>query len=69
MPSEGECMLRTYLPSLLFWMKRLCRYIRDNYDNILKFLPEEGGKTALDGVLAACAVLETIVIPLVGGGG
>lgn len=60
--------LRTYLPMLLFWMKRLCRYIRENNDGINKFLPQPSGAAAVDGVLAACAVLEAIIIPIIGGG-
>lgn len=56
---------KTYLPTLLRILERVCKYIIQYRTQIISHLPE-GGAAALDGVITACNVLTALigVIPI-----
>lgn len=53
-------MAKTFLPTLVYMLTRVCTYISRYRVTILTFLPE-GGEAALNGVVAACEVLIDLV--------
>lgn len=59
---------RTYLPKLLFVMRTMCGYIR-RWEPQIKEIVGDGNTAKVDAVLAACTILEAVVVPLVPNGG
>lgn len=55
-------MARTYLPTLVFLLQKMCDYITKHRETLTRFLPD-GGSAALDGLLLACAVFMALVPP------
>jgi len=55
---------KTWLPGLLRWLDRLCRYIQENRRFLDRFLTTEEAQAALDATLVACQALHDVVIPL-----
>lgn len=46
---------KTFIPSLVFLLRKACVYIARYRTTLLIYLPE-GGEAALNGVLAACEI-------------
>jgi len=52
-PERWLSMAKTFLPTLVYFMRRVCVYIAKYRATILTFLPE-GGEAALNAVVDAC---------------
>lgn len=53
--------LRTYLPTLQFIARRLCKYIHDHEATLRANLGDDGD-ALLDAVLTACDALEVAIV-------
>ena len=51
---------RTWLPTLIYWLRVLCNYINRNERQIREHLTSDGN-AALTALLVACAALEAAV--------
>lgn len=56
---------RTYLPSLLRFLRIVCNYITRHRDRIVEVIGTNNA-SKLDDVLAACSVLTDVILPLLG---
>ena len=52
--------VRTYLPTLLFILRKTCKYIATHRSTILRFIGDDH-TAQLDAVVTACEILEAIV--------
>lgn len=51
---------KSYLPTLVFILRRACKYISKYRDTMIDFLPT-GGQAALDAVVLACEAFIILV--------
>lgn len=49
-------MARTYIPTLIRFLRRVCVYVARYRDTLVEYLPD-GGAAALDAVIIACEAL------------
>lgn len=55
-------MARTYLPTLLFLLQKVCEYITRYQDTIREYLDTDEKKAALDAVKLACDTFTVLVV-------
>lgn len=51
---------RTYLPTLKFFLKKICKYIGDHRDRIVEVVGEDNA-SKVDAVVTACNILMPVL--------
>jgi hypothetical protein len=59
-------MAKTFIPTLVYLLKRVCLYITKYRSTLVAFTPE-GGEAALNGIIAACEIYLDLVEHPIGG--